>query len=286
MRHMPRTMPDMVSNHDITQVYLRIFKQIFAAVLRSGQLANAQRGAGAEAQQKNSEHEQMLMPFLHQTVAKSTQLALHSREPPPYFHLLRALFPSIDTGSHDHLYQQFLPLLSSILQQLNCFQNGSHKQPIHELFVELCLTVPVRSSSLLPYLLLLTDPLVRALHGTPPLVQQGLRTLELCVDNLQPDYFYDHRSPSTSVLDPQKFDYVDHSDKSIGARGLQAAHHPTIHTDGTEQPPHLCIKSTIELANRHRDASGGATTTTSAVKAMNTILNELDEMPMEWSHFL
>ncbi|KAI6180663.1 Transcription-associated protein 1 [Aphelenchoides besseyi] len=321
MRHMLRTMPDMVSNHDITQVYLRIFKQIFAAVSRSGQLANAQRGAGAEAQQKNSEHEQMLMPFLHQIVAKSTQLALRSREPPPYFHLLRALFRSIGTGSHDHLYQQFLPLLPSILQQLNRFQNGSHKQPIHELFVELCLTVPVRLSSLLPYLPLLMDPLVCALHGTPPLVQQGLRTLELCVDNLQPDYFYDHMSPvradlmkglwralytqdqlcamsalrimgklggssRRAFLDPQKFDYVDHSDKSIGARGLQAAHHPTIHTDGTEQPPHLCIKSTIELADRHRDANGGATTITVDVKAMNTILNELDEMPIEWSHFL
>ncbi|KAI6180608.1 FAT domain-containing protein [Aphelenchoides besseyi] len=310
MRHMLRTMPDMVSNHDITQVYLRIFKQIFAAVSRSGQLANAQRGAGAEAQQKNSEHEQMLMPFLHQIVAKSTQLALRSREPPPYFHLLRALFRSIGTGSHDHLYQQFLPLLPSILQQLNRFQNGSHKQPIHELFVELCLTVPVRLSSLLPYLPLLMDPLVCALHGTPPLVQQGLRTLELCVDNLQPDYFYDHMSPvradlmkglwralytqdqlcamsalrimgklggssRRAFLDPQKFDYVDHSDKSIGARGLQAAHHPTIHTDGTEQPPHLCIKSTIELADRHRDASGGATTITGGVPVIGMVAGTL-----------
>jgi hypothetical protein len=29
---------------------------------------------------------------------------------------------------------------------------------------------------------------VSALNGTPSIVQQGLRTLELCVDNLQPDY--------------------------------------------------------------------------------------------------
>lgn len=71
------------------------------------------------------------------------------------------------------LYQQFLPLLPSILQQLNRLQNSSHRQSIHELFVELCLTVPVRLSSLLPYLPLLMDPLVCALYGSPTLVQQG-----------------------------------------------------------------------------------------------------------------
>jgi len=58
--------------------------------------------------------------------------------------------------------------------------------------VELCLTVPVRLSSLLPYLHMLMDPLVSALNGSQTLINQGLRTLELCVDNLQPDFLYDH----------------------------------------------------------------------------------------------
>ena len=61
-----------------------------------------------------------------------------------------------------------------------------------DLFVELCLTVPVRLSSLLPYLPMLMDPLVSALNGSQTLVSQGLRTLELCVDNLQPDFLYEH----------------------------------------------------------------------------------------------
>ncbi len=61
-----------------------------------------------------------------------------------------------------------------------------------DLFVELCLTVPVRLSSLLPYLHMLMDPLVSALNGSQTLINQGLRTLELCVDNLQPDFLYDH----------------------------------------------------------------------------------------------
>lgn len=46
-----------------------------------------------------------------------------------------------------------------------------------ELFVELCLTVPVRLSSLLPYLPMLMDPLVSALHGSQSLVSQVRKEL-------------------------------------------------------------------------------------------------------------
>ena len=69
-----------------------------------------------------------------------------------------------------------------------------------DLFVELCLTVPVRLSSLLPYLPMLMDPLVSALNGSPTLVSQGLRTLELCVDNLQPEFLYEHIQPVRAEL--------------------------------------------------------------------------------------
>jgi transformation/transcription domain-associated protein len=70
-----------------------------------------------------------------------------------------------------------------------------------DLFVELCLTVPVRLSSLLPYLPMLMDPLVSALNGSQTLVSQGLRTLELCVDNLQPDFLYEHIQPVSCAAD-------------------------------------------------------------------------------------
>lgn len=55
-------------------------------------------------------------------------------------------------------------------------------------------------SSLLPYLHLLMDPLVSALNGSQTLVSQGLRTLELCVDNLQPDFLYEHIQPVRAQL--------------------------------------------------------------------------------------
>ena len=56
------------------------------------------------------------------------------------------------------------------------------------------------SSSLLPYLHMLMDPLVSALSGSQTLISQGLRTLELCVDNLQPDFLYDHIQPVRAEL--------------------------------------------------------------------------------------
>ena len=128
------------------------------------------------------------------------ELAKTAKDPYNYFLLLRALFRSIGGGSHDLLYQEFLPLLPNLLQGLNSLQSGLHKQHMKDLFVELCLTVPVRLSSLLPYLPMLMDPLVSALNGSQTLVSQGLRTLELCVDNLQPDFLYEHIQPVRAEL--------------------------------------------------------------------------------------
>ncbi len=58
----------------------------------------------------------MLQPHLHEIVKKSMSLANTAQEPCNYFLLLRALFRSIGGGSHEQLYQEFLPLLSNLLQ--------------------------------------------------------------------------------------------------------------------------------------------------------------------------
>lgn len=49
-------------------------------------------------------------------------LALTAKEPHNYFLLLRALFRSIGGGTHDLLYQEFLPLLPDLLQGMNFSQ--------------------------------------------------------------------------------------------------------------------------------------------------------------------
>ncbi|XP_058799221.1 transformation/transcription domain-associated protein [Phymastichus coffea] len=176
-------MDDMGSNVDRSNLYLRLFKLVFGSVSLFP-----------------AENEHMLRPHLHQIVNRSMELAMSAKEPYNYFLLLRALFRSIGGGSHDLLYQEFLPLLPNLLEGLNRLQSGLHKQHMKDLFVELCLTVPVRLSSLLPYLPMLMDPLVSALNGSHTLVSQGLRTLELCVDNLQPDFLYEHIQPVRADL--------------------------------------------------------------------------------------
>ncbi|BFZ01386.1 hypothetical protein BsWGS_04423 [Bradybaena similaris] len=174
---------EMGSNVERSNLYLKLFKMVFGSVSLFA-----------------ADNEQMLKPHLHTIVNRSMELALSATEPYNYFLLLRALFRSIGGGSHDLLYQEFLPLLPNLLQGLNCLQSGYHRQHMKDLFVELCLTVPVRLSSLLPYLPMLMDPLVSALNGSQTLINQGLRTLELCVDNLQPDFLYDHIQPVRAEL--------------------------------------------------------------------------------------
>ncbi|XP_052871771.1 transcription-associated protein 1 isoform X2 [Anopheles cruzii] len=176
-------MEEMGVNIDRSNLYLRLFKLVFGSVSLFA-----------------AENEHMLRPHLHNIVNRSMELAMTAKEPYNYFLLLRALFRSIGGGSHDLLYQEFLPLLPNLLEGLNRLQSGFHKQYMKDLFVELCLTVPVRLSSLLPYLPMLMDPLVSALNGSPTLISQGLRTLELCVDNLQPDFLYDHIQPVRADL--------------------------------------------------------------------------------------
>lgn len=183
VEYLLQRMDEMGSNMERSNLYLKLFKLVFGSVSLFA-----------------AENEQMLKPHLHEIVNRSMELALSAKEPYNYFLLLRALFRSIGGGSHDLLYQEFLPLLPNLLQGLNSLQSGLHKQHMKDLFVELCLTVPVRLSSLLPYLPMLMDPLVSALNGSQTLVSQGLRTLELCVDNLQPDFLYDHIQPVRAEL--------------------------------------------------------------------------------------
>jgi transformation/transcription domain-associated protein len=141
-----------------SNLYLKLFKLVFGSVSVFP-----------------LENEKMLKPHLHTLVNKSLEYSLKSKEPYNYFLLMRALFRSIGGGNHDLLYQEFLPLLPLLLLSLNELQTGLHKQHLKDLFVELCLTVPVRLSSLLPYLPMLMDPLVSALNGSQTLISQVIK---------------------------------------------------------------------------------------------------------------
>ncbi|KAK3308730.1 uncharacterized protein B0T15DRAFT_117158 [Chaetomium strumarium] len=172
-------------------ILLRLFKLAFMAVTLFA-----------------SQNEQVLLPHVVDIVTKSIELSTKAEEPMNYFLLLRALFRSIGGGKFEHLYKQILPLLEMLLDVLNNLLLAARKPAERDLYVELCLTVPARLSNLLPHLSFLMRPLVVALRANTDLVGQGLRTLELCVDNLTADYLDPIMAPVIDELMTALFDHL------------------------------------------------------------------------------
>lgn len=153
-------------------VTIRLFKMAFGAV------------QGFPAQ-----NEPILASHLAKLIMDCFPLAAKATKPTNYLHLLRGLFRAIGGGGgrFELLYQEVLPLLPEMLESLNR-QLLASEGYTRDMIVELCLTVPLRLTHLLPHLTYLMHPLALALRGSPELVSQGLRTLELCIDNLTPDF--------------------------------------------------------------------------------------------------
>ncbi|GAM83910.1 hypothetical protein ANO11243_019000 [Dothideomycetidae sp. 11243] len=174
-----------------SSVILRLYKLSFMAVT----LFSAQ-------------NEQVLLPHVVKLITKSIELSVSAEEPMNYFILLRSLFRSIGGGRFEHLYKEILPLLEMLLEVLNNLLVAARKPQDRDLFVELSLTVPARLSHLLPHLSYLMRPLVVALRAGNELIAQGLRTLELCVDNLTADYLDPIMAPVIDDLMSALWDHL------------------------------------------------------------------------------
>ncbi|KAH9951586.1 hypothetical protein B0H21DRAFT_818036 [Amylocystis lapponica] len=173
LRYLVDRLPQLGEYDDQTAaVAIRMFKMAFGAVTMFP-VAN----------------EPILASHLGKLIMDCFPLAAKASKPTNYFHLLRGLFRAIGGGGgrFELLYKEVLPLLPEMLECLNR-QLLASDGVSRDMIVELCLTVPLRLTHLLPYLTYLMQPLVLALRGSPELVSQGLRTLELCIDNLTPDF--------------------------------------------------------------------------------------------------
>lgn len=142
-------------------------------------------------------NEPILASQLSKLLMDCFPLAAKASKPTHYFILLRALFRAIGVGGgrFEMLYNAVLPLLPEMLESLNR-QLLASDGLTRDMIVELCLTVPLRLTHLLPHLSYLMQPLALALRGTPEMASQGLRTLELCIDNLTPDFL----DPTLSIV--------------------------------------------------------------------------------------
>ena len=112
---------------------------------------------------------------LSEYIKKGFDKSAASREPMQLQNYLFLVLRCSPLSSYQRCCVIFLALIHLIFLGLNSLQSGLHKQQMKDLFVELCLTVPVRLSSLLPYLPMLMDPLVSALNGSQTLVSQVSR---------------------------------------------------------------------------------------------------------------
>ncbi|KAG6837441.1 hypothetical protein H0H93_009535 [Arthromyces matolae] len=188
---------------------------------------------GAVTAYPNS-NEAILKTHLPKLLMDCFPLAAKATKPTNYFHLLRALFRAIGGGGgrFELLYTAVLPLLPEMLESLNR-QLMSSEGPTRDMIVELCLTVPLRLTHLLPHLSYLMQPLALALKGGPELVSQGLRTLELCIDNLTPDFL----DPTLSTVLRELMEAL-HSH----LKPLPANHHPA----------HTTIRILGKLGGRNR----------------------------------
>ncbi|KDQ64542.1 hypothetical protein JAAARDRAFT_28186 [Jaapia argillacea MUCL 33604] len=159
-------------NDQVALVTIRLYKMTFSAVTAFP-----------------TTNETLLASHLGKLIMDCFPLAAKATKPANYYYLLRGLFRAIGGGGgrFELLYKEVLPLLPDMLESLNR-QLQASEGTNRDMIVELCLTVPLRLTHLLPHLTYLMQPLALALRGTPELISQGLRTLELCIDNLTPDF--------------------------------------------------------------------------------------------------
>jgi len=164
---------DEVGTSDVqtSSVILRIFKLTFMAITLFAQ-----------------HNEIVILPHIIPILTRSIELSVTAPEPLNYFLLLRSLFRSIGGGRFELLYKEILPLLEMLLDVLNNLLASSKKQSDRDLYVELALTMPARLSHLIPHLSYLMRPITLALRSSSDIVIQGIRTLELCIDNLTAGY--------------------------------------------------------------------------------------------------
>ena len=154
-------------------------------------------------------NELVILPHLKNILVKSLEYAKDAPEPSRYFALLQSLFRTLGGGRFDNVYKTVLPLLHYLLDTLNHRLASAKLDEERDAYAELCLTVPVRLSLMVPHLNYLMKPLVQALSAkNTDLVAQGLRTLELCVDNLTASYFDPHIEPVLPQIIPALYKHL------------------------------------------------------------------------------
>uniref|UniRef100_A0A7E4VJ21 Ufd2P_core domain-containing protein n=1 Tax=Panagrellus redivivus TaxID=6233 RepID=A0A7E4VJ21_PANRE len=116
---------------------------------------------------------------------------------------LRTIFRQCGTVVGEALYELFLPLFPSFLQWMSASQNLVANDQIQDSFIEMCLSLPTRLSSLVAYMPMIADAAVNSfivsanqMQNSIPVNPQGWRTLDLCLDNYYTGVVIDFLQPA------------------------------------------------------------------------------------------
>ena len=147
-------------------------------------------------------NEPVLLKQINSIILDSLKYSTKTHEPLVYFYLIRTLFRCIGGGKLENLYIALIPVLNTLLNTLNSLIIQTKRPYSKNLYVEICLTIPVKLVVLAPLFSSLVKPLCISLrcYEQTDLIQQGLRTLELCVDTFNADYLDPLIEPSADEL--------------------------------------------------------------------------------------
>lgn len=79
---------------------------------------------------------------------------------------LKSILRICGSPAAEHFYRLFLPLFPSLLHWFSSLQNILAPETLQEHFIELCLSLPARLSSLVPYMPLLVDPEINSFQNS------------------------------------------------------------------------------------------------------------------------
>ncbi|XVE82488.1 hypothetical protein DITRI_Ditri16bG0008800 [Diplodiscus trichospermus] len=153
------------------KLVLHLFRFIFGAVAKAP-----------------ADFERILQPHVPVIMEVCRKNATEVEKPLGYLLLLRTMFRALAGCKFELILRDLFPLLQPCLNVVLTMLESPTAEDMKDILLELCLTLPARLSSLLPYLPRLMKPLVLCLKGRDDLVSLGLRTLEFWVDSLNPEF--------------------------------------------------------------------------------------------------
>ncbi|GFR40173.1 hypothetical protein Agub_g730, partial [Astrephomene gubernaculifera] len=135
--------------------------------------------------------EPVLLPHLTRMMDKALRAAVSEREAAGYMQLLRSFFKAVASASSKWkvMYNALSPHVEPCLSLVLAMLGGPHPPELRGVLLEICLTLPAQLTGVLQLLPRLMRPLTMAIrHGPEELSLAAVKTLEVWVDNLNPEF--------------------------------------------------------------------------------------------------